>query len=118
VNFFLIFFLGLRRLNPINAAGLTFITERMMSTRFSEVNRGFGFGSGQPLILFVQLCFFGFLVCYADTQLARQLQQERIQVVRTNTEAQKRLTESNSTPAMDLGRMNVGLEWCTCVSEV
>jgi len=45
------------------------------------------------------------LVCYAATQLAIQLQQERIhwQVVHSNRQARKRPTESNSTPAMDLG---------------
>jgi len=51
--------------------------------------------------------FLRFLVCYADTQLATQLQQRCIEVVRSNKEARKRLTESNSTPAMDLGLMNV-----------
>jgi hypothetical protein len=35
------------------------------------------------------------LVCYAVTQLAIQLPQERIQVVRSNKVAWKRLTESN-----------------------
>jgi len=39
------------------------------------------------------------LVCYAATQLAIQLQQRCIQVVRSNKEALKRLTESNGTPA-------------------
>jgi len=42
------------------------------------------------------------LVWYATTQLAIQLQQERIQVVHSNRQARKRPTESNSTPAMDL----------------
>jgi len=51
---------------------------------------------------------FWFLDCYADTQLAIQVQQRRIQVVRSNKVARKRLTESNGTPAMDLGHMNVG----------
>jgi len=45
---------------------------------------------------------FWFLVFYATTQLATPLQQRRIQVVRSNKVARKRLTESNSTPAMDL----------------
>ena len=42
------------------------------------------------------------LVCYTTTQLAIQLHQERIQVVRSNREAQKRPTESNCTPTIDL----------------
>ena len=46
---------------------------------------------------------FWFLVCYAATQLAIQIQQECIQVVRSNREARKRPTESNGSPAMDLG---------------
>jgi len=46
---------------------------------------------------------FWFLVCYAAAQLATQLQ-----VVRSNKVARKRLTESNGTPAMDLGHKNVG----------
>jgi len=50
------------------------------------------------------VCFgFWFLVCYSATQLAIQVQQERIQVVRSNKVAWKRLTESNGTPAMDFG---------------
>jgi len=48
----------------------------------------------------VQFLFL-FLFCYAATQLAIQLHQERIQVVRSNREARKRPAESNSTPAMD-----------------
>jgi len=53
----------------------------------------------------VFVCWIGFwfLVCYAATQLATQLQQRCIQVVRSNKEAQKRMTESNGTPAMDFG---------------
>jgi len=53
---------------------------------------------------------FWFLVCHATTQVATQVQQRRIQVVRSNKEAWKRLTESNGTPAMDLGHMNVVLK--------
>jgi predicted short-subunit dehydrogenase-like oxidoreductase (DUF2520 family) len=33
----------------------------------------------------------------------------------SNMEAQKRLTESNGTPAMDLGHMNDVLKWCICM---
>ena len=42
--------------------------------------------------------FFWFLVssCYAATQLATQLPQRRIQVVRSDKVARKRLTESNA----------------------
>ena len=54
--------------------------------------------------------FFGFLVCYTATQLANQLHQTRIQVVCSNKVARKRMTESNGTPAMDLGHMNVVLK--------
>jgi len=54
--------------------------------------------------------FFWFLVCYAATQLLTQLRQRCIQVVRSKKEARKRLTESNGTPAMDLGLMNVVLK--------
>jgi len=62
------------------------------------------------------VCFgFWFLVCYTVTQLALQLQQEPIQVVRSNRVARKRLTESSSTPAMDLGHKNVVLKWCICM---
>ena len=53
-----------------------------------------------------------FCGCFADTQLARQLQQERTQVVCSNKETRNRLTESYGTPAMDLGHMNVVLKWC------
>jgi len=48
----------------------------------------------------------------SHAQLANQLQQTRIQVVRSNKVARKRLTESNGTPAMDLGHMNVVLKYC------
>jgi len=58
-------------------------------------------------MLFLFLFGFWFLVRYAATQLATQLQQRCIHVVRSNKEARKRLTESNGTPAMDLGLMNV-----------
>jgi len=53
---------------------------------------------------------FWFLVCNAATQLATQLQQRCIQVVCSNKEARKRLTESNGISAMDLGHMNVVLK--------
>ena len=46
---------------------------------------------------------FWFWVCYVATQLATPLQQRRIQVVRSNKVARKRLTELNGTPAMDFG---------------
>ena len=58
----------------------------------------------RPFFLFL------FLVCYAATQLATQLPQRRIQVVRSNKVAPKRLTELNGTPAMDLGHLNVVLK--------
>jgi len=51
----------------------------------------------------VDLISFWFLVFYAATQLATPLHQRRIQVVRSNKVARKRLTESNGTPAMDFG---------------
>ena len=36
-------------------------------------------------------------------------------MVRSNRVARKRLTESSSTPAMDLGHKNVVLKWCICM---
>jgi len=57
---------------------------------------------------------FWFWVCYAATQLALQLHQEHIQVLRSNRVARKRPAESNGAPAMDLGHMNVVLKWCVC----
>ena len=51
----------------------------------------------------VWFVFFWFLVCYAATQLATPVHQRRIQVVRRNKVARKRLAELNSTPAMDFG---------------
>jgi len=42
------------------------------------------------------------------TQLARQVQQECTQVVCSNKVSRSRLAESNGTPAMDLGQMNIG----------
>ena len=50
--------------------------------------------------------FWG-LVCYATTQLAIQLQQERIQVVRSNRDARKCPTESNGTLAVDFEFENI-----------
>ena len=50
-----------------------------------------------------------FFSSFAATQLARQVKQERTQLVCSSKEAQKRLTESNGTPAMDLGHMHVVL---------
>ena len=49
-----------------------------------------------------------FFFLKAATQLARQVQEERTQAVCSNKVARKRLTESNGTPVMDLGHMNVG----------
>jgi len=43
------------------------------------------------------------LVRYATTQLATQLRQRCIPVMRSNKQARKHLTESNGTPAMDFG---------------
>jgi len=51
-----------------------------------------------PLTFAYRLGFW-FVVCYAATQLATPLHQNRIQVVRSNKVARKRLTESNGTPA-------------------
>jgi len=56
-----------------------------------------------------------FLVCPAATQLAFQLQQARIQVVRSNKVVRKIPTESNGTPTMDLEHFNVVSKWCMCV---
>jgi len=50
---------------------------------------------------------FWVLVCYATTQLAIQLQQERIQKVRSNREARKCPTESKGTPEVDFGFENI-----------
>jgi len=51
-----------------------------------------------------------FCCCYAATQLALQLHQVRLQVVRSIKEGRKRLTELNVTPAMYLEHMNVVLK--------
>jgi len=56
-----------------------------------------------------------FLVCYAATQLALQLQQERLQVVRSKKVIRRIPTESNGTPAMDIGHINVVLKWSLCI---
>ena len=45
---------------------------------------------------------FVFWVCNATTQVALQLQQERIQVVRSNEIVSRIPTESNGTPAIEL----------------
>jgi len=58
-----------------------------------------------------------FLVCYAVTQLAIQLQQERIQVVRRNKVVRRLPTESNSTPQLGGGnscQMFVCIVVCEC----
>jgi len=46
--------------------------------------------------------FFVFFGCYAATQLALQLHQERTQVVCSNREARKRPASLEGTPAMDI----------------
>jgi len=46
---------------------------------------------------------FWFLVCNATTQLALQLQQERIQVVCSNKAVRRIPTELKDAPATDLG---------------
>jgi len=52
---------------------------------------------------------FWFLVCNAVTQLALQVQQERIQLVRSNQVVCRLLTESNGTPAMELVFKDIGI---------
>jgi len=47
---------------------------------------------------------------HTHTQLALQVHQEWLQVVCSDKEARKRLTESNGTPAIDLGHLNVILK--------
>jgi len=46
---------------------------------------------------------FWFLVWYVNTQVEFLSRQRRIQVVRSNKEARKHVSESNGTPAMDFG---------------
>jgi len=60
---------------------------------------------------------FWFLVCHATTQLATQLRQRCRQVVRSNKEARKRLTESKGTPAKDFGREEIGKRKYTVTKE-
>jgi len=67
-------------------------------------------GSWKTPSLSLSFCGFWFLVCYAATQLATPVQQRRIQVMRSNKVARKRLIESNGTPALDLGHMDVVLK--------
>jgi len=43
---------------------------------------------------------FGFVVCYATTQLALKLHQERIQVVHSTKVVRRIPTESNGTPRL------------------
>jgi len=52
-------------------------------------------------------CNFFFFFVKAATQLARQVQQERTQVACSNKVGRNRLAESNGTPAMDPGHMNI-----------
>jgi len=76
--------------------------------------------SGYPKDLICSFRFW-FLVCYAATQLATQLRQRCIQVVCSNKEARKRLTESNGTPAMDPGHMIIDLTYvfaCYCEEDI
>ena len=81
--------------------------------------RVLGGGNGESIYDFFGLLYlhtasndgFWFLVCNAATQLVTQLPQRRIQVVRSNKVARKRLTESNGTPPMYLVHMNVVWKW-------
>jgi hypothetical protein len=50
------------------------------------------------------------ITSYFATNCKLELYQRRRLVVCSNKLAQKRLTESNGTPAMDLGQMNVVLK--------
>jgi len=51
----------------------------------------FFFGLFFFFVMLLSSYFFPFFWCYAATQLAHQLQQERTQVVCSNKEARKRL---------------------------
>ena len=76
-------------------------------TSVGSVREDFFWSSGQTLpsgaLREASPLVFWFLVCYATTQLAIQLHQERIYVARSNRAAWKRPAESNRSPAMDLG---------------
>ena len=59
---------------------------------------------------------FWFLVCYAATQLALQLQQERTQVVRSAKVVRRIPAESNSTPAIcTWNRSCSWVSWYVCI---
>ena len=74
-----------------------------------------GLYPGGSVVWCVLLCHvrmvFWFLVCYAATQLTTQLPQRRMQAVRSNKVARKRLTESNGTPAIDLRQRVIDWFW-------
>jgi len=66
----------------------------------------------------VRMIVFGFWFV-VPPQLAIQVQQERIQVVRSNRVARKRPAKSNGTPAMDLGHEQLVLKrMCLYVASV
>jgi len=56
---------------------------------------------------------FWFLVSNAATQLALQLHQDRIQMVRSNEVVRRLPTESNSNPAMELALSNIRIRTYT-----
>ena len=58
---------------------------------------------------------FWFLVWNAVTHLTLQLHQDCILVVLSKKVVHRIRTESNGTPAIDLGHMNVVLKWCMCM---
>ena len=58
---------------------------------------------------------FWFLVWNAVTHLTLQLHQDCILIVLSNKVVHRIPTESNGTPAIDLGHMNVVLKWCMCM---
>jgi len=58
---------------------------------------------------------YTYIFYFTTTQLALLVQLERLQVVCSNKEARKRLTESSSTPAMDREHINVVLKRCICM---
>jgi len=58
---------------------------------------------------------FWFLVWNAVTHLTLQLHQDCILVVLSKKVVHRIRTESNDTPAIDLGHMNVVFKWCMCM---
>ena len=108
---FLSFFLGFRRHDLVTGLSEWQAPDQPLRTQEPVQDRGTCWGTGA--LPSDSRGFFWFLVfgLLCRHTASNPITTEMHKVVRSNKEARKRLTESNSTPAMDPGHTNIDLTY-------